>query len=146
MTSHVAQAIADDVSWKQTLSDVHGGLLPGGLLAFDSRDPGYRAWESWTPDDSRGTVEFADGTRVENWHEVTGVRGDVVHFTEHTVFVDGTHEVRSEKLAFRTEAVLRADLATAGFRAERIYGGWHREPVGHGVGEIVVLARRLSTP
>lgn len=61
-------------------------------------------------------------------------------------FADGAHDVRSETLAFRTEAVLRANLATAGFETERMYGGWHREPVGGGVGEFVVLARALSTP
>jgi hypothetical protein len=75
--------------------------------------------------------------------QVTDVRGGIVHVNEHTGFADGAHEVRSETLAFRSETVLRADLAAAGFTAERIYGGWHREPVGRGVGEFVVLARRL---
>ena len=108
MTSHVAQAIWDTDSWRRTLLDVHRALPPGGLLAFDSRDPDYRAWESWNPDDSRGAVELADGTRVEGWYQVTDVRGGIVHFNEHTVFADGTREVRSETLAFRTETVLRA--------------------------------------
>ncbi|MGW4681850.1 hypothetical protein ACWEOS_25590 [Micromonospora taraxaci] len=55
---------------------------------------------------------------------------------ERVTWVKGTSAVR-----FRTEAELRASLTSAGFVVDRVYGGWRQEPVGHGDGEFVVLAR-----
>jgi SAM-dependent methyltransferase len=153
MTAHVAQAITDEGMWRGTLEDLHAALVPGGLLAFDSRDPAGRAWERWTAERSRGTVRLADSTVVEVWHEVTGVDevapdggpADtwLVHLAEHSVLPDRTHAVDAGELTFRSEARLRADLAAAGFVVEQIYGGWDRQAVGEGVGELVVLARRV---
>lgn len=34
-------------------------------------------------------------------------------------------------------------LVDAGFRVERVAGGWHGEPVGHPDGELLVVARRV---
>ena len=148
MTAHVAQAITDDDMWRGTLDDLHAALVPGGLLAFDSRDPDGRAWERWNPEDSRGTAALPDGTVVEGWHEVASVDDDapdrwVVHLAEHTLLPDGTHVVDDGELVFRSEARLRADLTAAGFVVEQVYGGWERQPVGEGAGELVVLARRV---
>jgi len=148
MTGHVAQAIVDAQEWAETLADLHRVLVPGGRLSFDSRDPQARAWERWNPQDSRGETELPDGARLESWYEVTDVAespdGGVttVTFEDHGVLPGGGHEVASASLAFRTEDRLREDLARAGFTVEHIYGGWHREPVGEGVGELVVVARR----
>ncbi|GAA4829585.1 class I SAM-dependent methyltransferase [Luteimicrobium xylanilyticum] len=153
MTSHVAQAITDEGMWHGTLDDLHAALVPGGLLAFDSRDPAVRAWERWTPERSRGRAALPDGTSFEGWHEVmrveeTGPDGGptdtwLVHLAEHALLPDGTHAVDAGELVFRSEARLRADLAAAGFVVEQVHGGWERQPVGEGVGELVVLARRV---
>lgn len=142
MTGHVAQAIVGGEDWAATLADLRRVLVPGGVLAFDSRDPDARAWERWNPKDSRGQTVLADGTQVESWYEVTEVADGIVTFEEHGVFPDGAHEVTTAQLAFRSHERLRADLAEAGFAVEHVYGGWEREPVGQGVGELVVVARR----
>nr|AUN87426.1 putative methyltransferase [Micromonospora echinospora] len=47
----------------------------------------------------------------------------------------------SATLRFRTEAQLRASLHAHGFTVEHVHGGWRREPVGAGDGELVVVAR-----
>jgi SAM-dependent methyltransferase len=142
MTGHVAQAIVGGEEWAATLTDLHRVLVPGGVLAFDSRDPHARAWERWNPQDSRGRTVLADGTQVEGWYEVTGVADGIVTFEDHGVFPDGTHEVTTAQLAFRSHERLRADLAEAGFTVEHVYGGWEREPVGQGAGELVLVAHR----
>lgn len=148
MTGHVAQAIVGAEDWAATLADLHRVLVPGGRVAFDSRDPKARAWERWNPQDSRGETQLPDGTRVEGWYEVKDVAENavggitVVTFEDHGVFPGGAHEVTTAELAFRGEALLRDDLNRAGFTVEHVYGGWHGEPVGAGVGELVVVARR----
>ncbi|GLY26005.1 class I SAM-dependent methyltransferase [Micromonospora sp. NBRC 101691] len=47
----------------------------------------------------------------------------------------------SATLRFRTEGQIRASLYGRGFVVEHVHGGWRREPVGAGDGELVVIAR-----
>lgn len=48
LTSHVTQeAFHTDDAWAAALDDVRRTLVTGGVLAFDTRDPAARAWESW---------------------------------------------------------------------------------------------------
>jgi len=98
-----------------------GGLSPGGRLAFDSRDPAARAWESWT-----GVTSIGEGR---------------VSFTSINELPGGEALEVDSTLRFRTEAELRESLETAGFAIEAVHGGWNREPVGAGDGELIVLAR-----
>jgi ubiquinone/menaquinone biosynthesis C-methylase UbiE len=126
MTSHVAQVFVGDEEWTETLDDLARALVPGGRLAFDSRDPAARAWESW-PD-------------------VTAVGEGKVSFTSVNELPDGGIHAVGSTLRFRTEPELRESLETAGFAVEAIYGGWSRQPVGAGDGELIVLARRDASP
>ncbi|MEU5905793.1 class I SAM-dependent methyltransferase [Micromonospora sp. NPDC047527] len=144
LTSHVSQFFVADAEWARTLADLRRALVPGGRLVFDARDPADRRWERWNPRDSQRRVPLRDGGEVRAWTEVTGVRDGVVDFTHHYHFADGEDLLSSATLRFRTEGELRESLTRAGFTVDHIYGGWHREPVGHGDGEFVVLARAAS--
>jgi SAM-dependent methyltransferase len=146
MTSHVAQFFVTDDEWRGVLADLRRALGPGGRLAFDSRDPRARGWENWNPVDWRRHLTLPDGTAVTAWIEVTGVRGFDVDSTIHYEFSDGSELESSTTLRFRPEAEIRSTLRDAGFAIERIYGGWHREPVGAPDGELLVIARALSYP
>lgn len=146
MTSHVAQFLVDDAEWTGVLADLHRALVPGGVLAFDSRDPDARAWERWNPLDWRRTVTLPGGETVEIWTEVTHVdeRTLAVSFTHHYRFAAGGDELESTAtLRFRSEHDIRRALADAGFEVEHVHGGWGREPVGHADGELLVIAQRL---
>jgi ubiquinone/menaquinone biosynthesis C-methylase UbiE len=48
MSGHVAQVFVEDDAWLGALRDLHRALVPGGLLAFESRNPSARKWEAWT--------------------------------------------------------------------------------------------------
>lgn len=141
MTSHVAQCFVDDDGWATALLEIRRALVAGGRVAFDARDPRVRPWERWNPRDSRRRVDLGDGRVVITWTEVTAIRGDTVSFTRHYRFANG-EALRSEStLRFRTEERLRACLTKAGFAVDQVYGGWRREPVGAGDGELIVVAR-----
>jgi SAM-dependent methyltransferase len=144
MTSHVAQFLVADEAWHGTLGDLRRALVPGGRLVFDTRDPGARGWERWNPRDSRRTVTLAGGTAVDVWSEVTAVEDDTVRVEMHYVFDDGDELVGTAAMRFRPEDEVRAAVSAAGFEVTQVYGGRHREPVGCGDGELVVLARRLA--
>lgn len=145
MTSHVAQFIVDDGEWAATLNDLRRSLVPDGRLAFDSRDPTARAWESWNPANTTGQVQLPDGTHASVWNEVERVSGEVVIVQEYTVILE-TQETNlsSATFRFRTEQELKSSLAACGFDVENIFGGWNREPVGRGSGELIVIARAGS--
>ena len=140
MTSHVAQFFVNDDEWSHVLVALGCSLVPGARLVFDSRDPRDRKWEQWNPADSRRRVCLPDGREVEAWTEVTAVRGDIVSFTIHYTFPDEELE-SSAALRFRTEDELRTSLQAAGLTVEQVYGGWNRQPVGEGDGELLVIAR-----
>lgn len=142
MTSHVAQVFVADAEWSATLDALHLALTPGGVLAFDTRDPRARGWERWTREASYAELELPDGGRVATWVDVESVDGDVVTFHWANVFADGTVIEGSDSLRFRSEDLVRSTLVSAGFHIDELYGGWCGEPVGEGIGELVVIASR----
>jgi SAM-dependent methyltransferase len=142
MNSHVAQFLVTDLEWTQALTKFRQALVPGGRLAFDSRDPNARGWEAWNPIDSREQVSLPDGCTVELWVEVVDVTGENVTFVWHYQFSNSSEELLSRStLRFRNEQELRSSLNAAGFEVEQIYGGWNQEPIGHKDGEFIVVAR-----
>ncbi|MFI7604152.1 class I SAM-dependent methyltransferase [Micromonospora sp. NPDC049366] len=141
LTSHVAQFLGADAEWAATLADVRRALVPGGRLVFDTRDPADRRWERWNPVDSARRVALPDGREVRAWTEVTSVVVGAVSLVHHYRFPGGDELLSSATLRFRTEAELRDSLGGAGFAVEHVFGGWGREPVGAGDGELVVVAR-----
>ena len=47
MSGNVAMHLVGD-DWHDALSRIAAGLLPGGRLSFETRNPALRAWEDWT--------------------------------------------------------------------------------------------------
>lgn len=72
---------------------------------------------------------------------MTAIDGDVVSFTRCYSLPSGEERHSHSTLRFRTEKLLRESLDDAGFKVEHVYGGWRREPVGAGQGELLVVAR-----
>jgi SAM-dependent methyltransferase len=141
MTSHVAQFLCGDDEWAATLRDLKRALVPGGLLAFESRDPTDRAWQRWNPTDSLRRLSLPGGDEVTVYTEVTALDAELVSFSHHYAFANGDELHGSATLRFRSEATIRESLHAAGFAVEHIFGGWGRQPVGQGDGEFIVLAR-----
>jgi SAM-dependent methyltransferase len=138
MSGHAAQVFVAGDDWDRVLRDLHRGLVPGGTLAFESRDPAAAAWRHWTRERTlrtAGTVEF--------WHETVDVSLPLV--TYDTYAWDrrtGARTSRRDVLAFRDQAALTRSLTAAGFTVEAVYGDWDRTPPGAGTPEIIVVARR----
>lgn len=122
MSSHVAQFFTTDEAWAQVLADLAGVVVPGGRLAFDSRDPDDRAWERWGPVDSKRRIVLADGRVVRAETEVTAMDRAVVDFTHTYTFEDGTVLTSEASLRFRSRDELADTLGDAGFALTRVDG------------------------
>ncbi|MFZ8757044.1 class I SAM-dependent methyltransferase [Microbacterium sp. HMH0099] len=127
MTGNVAQHI-DDGAWTRTLRDVRDRLRAGAVLAFETRNPGVREWESWATagchdrETSRG--------RVSEWMTVDAVDERRVRFTAYTDFGEGGGpHTETQTLVFRSRHEVESDLRVAGFEVEAVHGDWTGRPL-----------------
>lgn len=142
MTGHVAQVFVGDGAWLTALRDLHRALVPGGLLAFESRNPGARKWEAWTREQTLRTVETPEGA-VEFWHETAAVDLQRVSYDTLTRNLrTGEATTSRDVLAFRDERTIRADLEHAGFEIGHVYGDWDRSAPAIASPELIMIARR----
>lgn len=141
MTANVAQAIADPDVWRATLRGAHAALRPGGMLVFETRDPGRRAWTEWNREDTHGVTEVPGVGAVESWIELTEVNLPLVTFRGTCVFAaDGQVLTSESTLRFRERQEVEADLVAAGFVVVEV-----RDAPDRPGREFVFLARRPET-
>lgn len=142
MTSHVAQFFVSDEAWAGALAAVHRSLRPGGLLGFESRNPGAREWERWTPEHVTTVVDSIVGP-IDWWADVHDVADGVVRCSIHYRFgATGDELVSHAALRFRTRDELTDSLERAGFTIERVDGWWDGRPADATAPEHIVVARR----
>ena len=142
MTGHAFQVFIDDDELISSLAVIESILNRGGQFAFETRNPGAREWEQWTPD---RVVTFVDdaGVVIHRGTEVDGVDGDRVHFTQ-TFTSPSWDESRTSQSTLRFVDVLSlsASLARAGLVIEEEFGDWDRSPLVSTSPEIIVIAGR----
>ncbi len=121
-----------------TLQAICACLRPGGLLAFETRDPAARAWEQWTRAATHRVSDVPGAGRVESWVEVTEVEWPLVSFRWTWVFArDGARLTSSSTLRFRERSEVESDLHDSGFDVIEVRGAPDRPGQ-----ELVFLARR----
>jgi SAM-dependent methyltransferase len=144
MSGHVSQVFLSAAQWHQTLQAIYRGLRPAGVIAFEMRNPGARAWERWHREQTLRTVETSEGP-VEFWHETTDV--DLPLVTYDTISRNrstGDTRSSSDTLAFRDESALRADVRRAGFTVISLYGDWDASPVTTASPELILVAAKAG--
>jgi len=142
MSGHVAQFFLTDETWSAALSALHAALVPGGRLAFESRNPDATAREVSTSAARRSVSDPLVG-RIDTWTEVHDVQHEIVSCSNHYLFVSTGEELVSRaRLRFRSEDELRQSLVNADFTVERLYGDWDRRPAGRTTRELIVVAAR----
>jgi len=138
MTGHAFQCLTTNDAVRATIAAVRTRLAPHGRFMFESRNPLFRAWESWTPDEVE-VVQDAAGHPVRVFTEVLAVEGRVVTFRNHFVFPDS--EVLSDStLLFLSRPEIERHLAEAGFSRVDVFGDWSGQPASDRSPEIIVIA------
>jgi SAM-dependent methyltransferase len=116
MTGNVAQVFLTDDDWGQALRGIGAALRAGGFLAFETRRPGYRAWEEWEADTGAVTMNVPGVGPVEQRRVVTRVNLPFVSFRYTYQFADGVIVTSDSTLRFREREDLASSLAAHGYR------------------------------
>lgn len=136
MTGNVAQVFLAEEDWLATLRAVHGALVPGGHLVFETRIPERRAWEEWS--DRGSSVYHVEGVgEVRDVFELVRVEEPYVTFSSDNTLPDGTVVPSESTLIFRSMPDLERTLAEAGFTVREV-----RDAPDRPGREWVVLAQR----
>lgn len=145
MTGNAIQQL-DGAQLAAALDALAAALRPGGVLAFETRNPAERAWEDWEAEPS-SRRETPDGPlRARTEIDPPDADG-TVRMTCRTVF-EATGEEVTElmELTFRDLPTLAAALRAAGFDDVDAWADWERSPFT-GEGRLIVIeARRGATP
>jgi SAM-dependent methyltransferase len=140
MTGHAFQVLLTDEAIRAALANLRQQLAPGGILAFETRNPLVREWETWTPDETRERVEVPGLGIVEVHNDIRAVDGSLVTYETHFRFGPDDTVVTADTLRFVGQTELAGFLAGAGFGSVTWFGDWDRLPFGPGSSEIIVEA------
>jgi len=138
MTGHAFQELRTDEEILATLGGMRDAIRPEGRIAFETRNPGARAWESW---DGRSSEIPYQGDTVTVRYEVRKVEGEFVTFAEITDGGRWHDQVDLGTLRFLPRIELDRFLAEAGLQVETYYGDWDRGPLTEDSPEMICLAR-----
>lgn len=143
MSGNVAQHISP-TDWGRTLSDISRALRPGGLLAFETRNPDAAAWRHWTQDQTLGTRSTDDG-RLTEWIDATEPddSGTVILKATNRWDDSGEELIVTQPLTFRSHETIRQDLDEVSLVVEQVWGGWTGEHFDSSSPLLVVEARRV---
>jgi SAM-dependent methyltransferase len=142
MTGNVFQVFLTDDEASAALATAYRHLVPGGRLTFESREPGAREWQTWTPGRTRETVSVAGVGAVEVCYALTDVRGELVRFETRHRLPDGSSFTSPSTLRFRTREHLERLLRGVGFHEIAWHADWRGAPLTADSLEIVPVATK----
>lgn len=143
MSGNVAMHLLGD-DWAHALACIAGGLAPGGVLAFETRNPAARAWEHWT--DPGSERQTSVGLLRESTEILPPDAEGVLTMLCHNDFVDAGRVVDVvQRLQYRSADQVVADLAAVGLGVRALWADWSGTPFTGAPDErlIVVEATRL---
>jgi ubiquinone/menaquinone biosynthesis C-methylase UbiE len=142
-TGHAFQCFLTDTDQTALLDNMRRHLRPNGILVFETRNPGRRAWEDWNRNRSRTVIDPGFG-EVQLRHDVKLVDKHLVHFDSEFLLVETAESVTvSSSLRFTDEVDLRERLRKTGFNIRAVYGDWDRSNVQNNSPELIFLAERV---
>lgn len=111
--------------WHNALADIARGLKKGGTLAFETRNPEAKAWESW------GHEKYQRQTWVGFLEETASVtqpdQNGVVCLKSENFFVTQNLNFSTVlRLQFRTYKEISSQLEEHGFGMNHVYSQWDK--------------------
>jgi ubiquinone/menaquinone biosynthesis C-methylase UbiE len=140
MTGHVFQIFLTDEAVHEALLNLKRHLAENGRLAFETRNPAYRAWEKWTPDQTTEQAIIPEIGPITIYYDVQTVTGKLVTFNTNIHFANEEVVVVPSTLRFMDQAELVKHLQQAGFTQMQWFGNWDGSPLQSDSPEIIVIA------
>ena len=142
MNGHAFQVFLDDTAIQAALAAFHRHLVPGGMAAFETRNPARESWRHWIPKESEETVEVPGIGPVRVFNSLVDGSRNKVTYRTHFQFPDGTDHIGEGTLRLLEVDELKAHVSKAGFSVAALYGDWDKRPVGTDEKEIIALVVR----
>lgn len=139
MTGHAFQVFLTDADVDAALATMRAHVAPGGIVTFESRNPQYREWDTWSDWLDRLDVPGIGAAEVS--YEIESEAGELMGFASRYRFLKtGDEIVTHSVLRFMPQEKLAAALERAGLRATAWYGEWDRSPYARDAKEIIAVA------
>lgn len=139
MTGHAFQVFLEDSDILAALATMRQHLAPGGMIAFESRNPAI----DWPARWNRDADLEADGQTVRQSRRVSHMANRRIAFDTRYAMA-GRTLVSSSELLFLPRAEIEDRLTASGLRAEAVYGGWLLEPFDEASSEEIVFIVRAA--
>ncbi|KQY41817.1 class I SAM-dependent methyltransferase [Rhizobium sp. Root483D2] len=137
MTGHAFQVFLDDSDILAAFATMRQHLAPGGLIAFESRNPAIDWPARWNGESDLTT----GGQTVRQSRQVTKIAGKRIAFETRYALTERTL-VSSSELLFLSRTDIEDRLKASGLRAEQVYGDWHAQPFDAAVSDEMIFIVR----
>ncbi len=140
MTGHVFQVFLEDDEILVVLHNLRLHLAPDGCLAFETRNPAVREWDTWTPDKTQETLDAPGIGKVVVHNNISAEDSQLVTYETHFCFAEDDIVVTSDTIRFLPIDELAGFLANAGFTNIEWYGNWDKSALEPSSPEIIIIA------
>lgn len=143
LTGHAFQVFLNQDDQRAAISTIAAHLAPQGRFVFDTRNPLDDDWRTWTPDETRRTIEHREYGAVETWNDVSrdDAAGIVSYETHYRIERDGSHFSAASRIAFPGRDQVAALLEDAGLVVDAWMGDWLGAPCNAASPDIIPVGR-----
>lgn len=126
LTGHAFQVFLTLEDQAAVLTTIARHLAPGGRFIFDSRNPAFEAWKTWTPEESRRELTHPVFGRAEAWNDAAHdpASGLVTYETHYRIVSSGKRLSATAQIRFTPKEELAELIEAAGLDVERWLGDW----------------------
>lgn len=143
MSGHGFQFMLTDDDQRALLKAVHDHLLPGGLFAFETRNPRLEPFHHIAEPEFWRAYADADGTRVETWTtEIPDREAGIVHYTVIRRWPDGREVPCRVAIRFSGADHVQRLVGEAGLELVGRFGDWDGKPVTDDCTDLIFVCRR----
>lgn len=143
MTGHAFQNLLSDRDQAALFAQVRYHLLPGGLFAFETRNPDASPLVNGCSRTFYREIDSDAGRIICSMERRYDTGSDILDYRIWRECVEtGRERMTGGKLRFSRDREIRELLVQAGFVIHAVYGDWQRRPVTDTSPELIYLCQR----